>query len=130
MYKKKNFLLWWSSVDVPKEPAYLILLPKLFHSLIWMFKMVTSGWESSKIFILWWSGAMSWICIIIITIELTHSKTIQENTIEIEPKPLALDFKNLSQYSSRSKNSLLNLCCSCCNTNLLQSITKLFGYST
>ena len=38
-----------------------------------------------------------------IIIELTHSKTIQENTIEIEPQPVALDFKNLSQYSSRSK---------------------------
>ena len=43
------------------------------------------------------------IIIIIIIIELTHSKTILENTIEIEPKSVALDFKNLSQYSSRSK---------------------------
>ena len=41
--------------------------------------------------------------IIIIIIELTHSKTILENTVEIEPQPVALDFKNLSQYSSRSK---------------------------
>ena len=39
----------------------------------------------------------------IITIELTHSKTILEITVEIEPQPAALDFKNLSQYSSRSK---------------------------
>ena len=38
-----------------------------------------------------------------IIIELTHSKTILENTVEIEPQPVALDFKNLSQYSSRSK---------------------------
>ena len=29
--------------------------------------------------------------------------TILENTVEIEPQPVALDFKNLSQYSSRSK---------------------------
>ena len=36
-------------------------------------------------------------------IELTHSKTILENIVEIEPQPLVLDFKNLSQYSSRSK---------------------------
>ena len=36
-------------------------------------------------------------------IELTHSKTILENTVKIEPEPLALDFKNLSQYSSCSK---------------------------
>ena len=71
------------------------------------------------------------ISISISIIELTHSKTILENTVKIEPQPVALDFKNLSQYSSHSKkNCLLNLCCSCCNTNLLQSITKLFGYST
>ena len=43
------------------------------------------------------------IIIIIIIIELTHSKTILENTVEIKPQPVALDFKNLSQYSSRSK---------------------------
>ena len=40
---------------------------------------------------------------IITIIELTHSKTILENTFEIEPQPVALDFKNLSQYPSRSK---------------------------
>ena len=40
---------------------------------------------------------------IIIIIELTHSKTILEITVEIEPQPVALDFKNLSQYFSRSK---------------------------
>ena len=43
------------------------------------------------------------IVITIIIIELTHSKTILENTVEIEPQPVALDFKNLSQYSSLSK---------------------------
>ena len=43
------------------------------------------------------------IITIIIIIELTHSKTILENTVEIEPQPVALDFKNLSQCSSRSK---------------------------
>ena len=43
------------------------------------------------------------IIIIIIIIGLTHSKTILEITVEIEPQPAALDFKNLSQYSSRSK---------------------------
>ena len=36
-------------------------------------------------------------------IELTHSKTNLENTVEIEQQPIAFDFKNLSQYSSRSK---------------------------
>ena len=42
------------------------------------------------------------IIIIIITtiIEQTHSKTILEITLEIEPQPAALDFKYLSQYSS------------------------------
>ena len=43
------------------------------------------------------------IIIIIIIIELTHSETILEITVEIKPQPAALDFKNLSQYSSRSK---------------------------
>ena len=38
-----------------------------------------------------------------IIIELAHSKTILENTVEIEPQPVPLDFKNLSQYSSHSK---------------------------
>ena len=46
------------------------------------------------------------IIIIIITIMinmLTHRKTILENTVEIEPQPVALDFKNLSQNSCHSK---------------------------
>ena len=52
------------------------------------------------------------IIIIIITIiisssgsiitELKHSKTTLKNTVEIKPQPVALDFKNLSQYSSHS----------------------------
>ena len=49
------------------------------------------------------------VVIIIIITELTHSKTILENTVEIEPQPVALDFKNLSQYSSRSKKNCLFL---------------------
>ena len=43
------------------------------------------------------------IIIVIIIIELTYTKTILENTVEMEPQPVALDFKNLCQYSSRSK---------------------------
>ena len=39
----------------------------------------------------------------IFIIELRHSKTTQENTVEIEPQPLALDFKNFSQYFIRSE---------------------------
>ena len=38
-----------------------------------------------------------------IIIELTHSQTILEKTVEIEPQPVALDFKKLSQYSGCSK---------------------------
>ena len=43
------------------------------------------------------------LTITIIIIMLTHSKTAREMTAEIEPQPAAFDFKNLSQYSSRSK---------------------------
>ena len=43
------------------------------------------------------------LVLLIIIIELTHSKTILEKTDEIEPQSVVLDFKNLSQYSSRSK---------------------------
>ena len=43
------------------------------------------------------------IIIINIIIELTHSKTILQNTVEIQPQPVDLDSKNLSQYSSRFK---------------------------
>ena len=32
-------------------------------------------------------------------IEPTHSKPILESTTEIAPQPVALDFKNFSQYS-------------------------------
>ena len=33
-----------------------------------------------------------------------------ENTLEIEPQPVALDFKNLSQYSSRSSKTVFRTC--------------------
>ena len=36
------------------------------------------------------------IIIIIIVIELTHSKNILEITVETEPQPAAVDFKNIS----------------------------------
>ena len=39
------------------------------------------------------------IIILIIIIELTHSKTILENTFEVKPQPVALDFKNFFFYS-------------------------------
>ena len=49
------------------------------------------------------SSSISLSIFTIIIIELTHSKTILKNTVEIKPQPVALDLKNLSQYSSRSK---------------------------
>ena len=36
-------------------------------------------------------------------LSVLHSETILKNTVEVEPQPVALDFKNLSQYFSRSK---------------------------
>ena len=47
--------------------------------------------------------SQGFINIINIIILSKHSKTILEITVEIEPQPAALDFKDLSQYSSRSK---------------------------
>ena len=43
------------------------------------------------------------VVVMIIITELTQTKTMLENTVEIEPQPVALDSKNLSQHSSRSK---------------------------
>ena len=38
------------------------------------------------------------IIFIIVIIELTHRKTILENTVETEPQPVALDFKPFSIF--------------------------------
>ena len=38
------------------------------------------------------------VIIIVVIIELTYSKTILKNIVEIEPQPIALDFKNLSIF--------------------------------
>ena len=38
------------------------------------------------------------VVIIVVIIELTYSKTILKNIVEIEPQPVALDFKNLSIF--------------------------------
>ena len=43
------------------------------------------------------------VVVVVVVVELTDRKTILENTVEIEPQPIALHFKNLSQYSSCSK---------------------------
>ena len=34
--------------------------------------------------------------IVVVVVELTHSKTILENSLKIKPQPAALDFENLS----------------------------------
>ena len=38
------------------------------------------------------------VIIIVVIIELTYSKTILKNIVEIEPQPVALDFKNRSIF--------------------------------
>ena len=43
------------------------------------------------------------ILLLLLLLLSQNSKTILKNTVEIEPQPVALDFKKLSQYSSRSK---------------------------
>ena len=42
------------------------------------------------------------IIIVVVIIELTHNKTILENSLKIKVQPAALDFENLFKYSSRS----------------------------
>ena len=46
-----------------------------------------------------WLFYVDLISLFIITIELTHSKTILENYLENKPQPAALDIENLSWYS-------------------------------
>ena len=43
------------------------------------------------------------IIIIVVVVVANTQKTTLENTVEIEPQPATLDFKNLSQYSSCPK---------------------------
>ena len=64
-----------------------------------LFTIALSCWETTILLFV----IIILLLLLLFIIELTHSKTILENTVEIEPQPVALDFKNLSQYSSRSK---------------------------
>ena len=142
LYLHKTFQSYYTSPFLPSLQVHSIKIrfrvtcPKIPYTFIsfLVFRSSSSSSISVQLMILGPYLTMETaiiIIIIIIIIELTHSQTILENTVEIEPQPVALDFKNLSQYSSRSKpNCLLSLCCSYCNINLLQSITKLFGCST
>ena len=63
------------------------------------------------------------IIIIIIIIELPHSKTILENTVKIEPQPVALDFNILAVPSK----TVFWTCAVPAVIPICQSITKLFG---
>ena len=55
-------------------------------------RFTTCGW-------LFYVDLISLLIIIIIIIELTHSKTILENYLKNKPQPAALDIENLSWYS-------------------------------
>ena len=70
------------------------LKEKLTAGIIFLNKKFRTLFEYGYLFI---------IIVAVVVAELTHSKTILENTNEIKPQPVALDLKNLSQYCSCSK---------------------------
>ena len=72
----------------------------MFHTFYWFLALNVAV---SDILAFLYYSFYEIVFIIIIIIELTHSKTILENPVEIEPQLVALDFKSLSQSSSRSK---------------------------
>ena len=57
------------------------------------FVRVNLSWIATIIFII---VIIIFIIIVVVVVKLTHSKTILEITVEIEPPAVALDFKNLS----------------------------------
>ena len=57
------------------------------------FVRVNLSWIATIIFII---VIIIFIIIAVVVVKLTHSKTILEITVEIEPPAVALDFKNLS----------------------------------
>ena len=50
------------------------------------------------------------IIIVFIILELTHSKTILENTVEIEPQPVALDSKNFISILAVASKTVFGTC--------------------
>ena len=60
--------------------------------------MVSVAVEEVKVFITIIIIIIVIIIFIIVIIELTHRKTILENTVETEPQPVALDFKPFSIF--------------------------------
>ena len=57
------------------------------------FVRVNLSWIATIIFII---VIIIFIIIVVVVVKLTHSKTILEITVEIEPPAVPLDFKNLS----------------------------------
>ena len=57
------------------------------------FVRVNLSWIATIIFII---VIIIFIIIVVVVVKLTHSKTILEITVEIEPPAVALDFKSLS----------------------------------
>ena len=57
------------------------------------FVRVNLSWIATIIFII---VIIIFIIIVVVVVKLTHSKTILEIIVEIEPPAVALDFKNLS----------------------------------
>ena len=90
-WKNPELLNWWKLIETSQ-----VICPNTES---------TNVREDEKLLILLFTNKkhVKFKIIIIIITELTHSKTILENTAEIKPQPIAIDFKNLSQYSSRSK---------------------------
>ena len=58
------------------------------------FVRVNLSWIATIIFII--VIIIFIIIVVVVVVKLTHSKTILEITVEIEPPAVALDFKNLS----------------------------------
>ena len=90
-WKNPELLNWWKLIETSR-----VICPNTES---------TTVREDEKLLILLFTNKkhVKFKIIIIIITELTHSKTILENTAEIKPQLIAIDFKNLPQYSSRSK---------------------------
>ena len=89
-WKNRELLNWWKLIETSR-----VICPNTES---------TTVRQDEKLILLFTNKKhVKFKIIIIIITELTHSKTILENTAEIKPQLIAIDFKNLSQYSSRSK---------------------------
>ena len=108
-----NFIWTERNKDAGMSNVCVFIIDFAHISGILQLKGSLAKWFSVCLRTKWWSWVpvpLQWLLLIItlfffcfFIIELTHSKTILEIPVEIEPQPAALDFKNLSQCSSRSK---------------------------